>query len=297
VTEVDLAQLDVFYGELTTAAAYVYARLPRPSGGQDLKLTGIVRGPRCLHAATLPLTARLSDLGPGPTVLARALIPDPSSWSPDLPAIYDVNIQVLSDGQVIATERRELGFRALGVRRTGFVMEGKPWVLRGIHQSSTSAALPREWHDASAAYVASQPTSEALAEASQFGALAVVQIDAGQTDIEHCLREVSKEPSVALAVIQGASADCATFSNVAPNVLLAQAIDAGSEPVVMPWAKAAWVAARDPIWLGQLQQAFRLPIVAVRSLEYSQPLEIARAECDRLQRELVTIGQFAGYVV
>ena len=83
----DLSDLDIFYGELTVNRAFVYARLPRPADDEGLSLVGQVRGPRCSRAQTLPLTSPLVDLGPGPTLLARALVPDPCFWSPDLPAI------------------------------------------------------------------------------------------------------------------------------------------------------------------------------------------------------------------
>src|SRR3954454_21595882 len=109
----DIPDLDVFYGELTATRALVYARLPRPADDAGLSLTGQVRGPRCLHAQTLPLTAPLTDLGPGPTLLARAVIPEPSFWSPDVPSIYDVTVQLRRGTQTVAQTRREIGLRSL----------------------------------------------------------------------------------------------------------------------------------------------------------------------------------------
>src|SRR6476646_3772891 len=105
----DLPELDVFYGELTVNRALIYARLPRPADDTGLSLAGHVRGPRCLHAQTLPLTGPLTDLGAGPTLLARAVVPEPTFWSPDLPAIYDVTIDLRRGPQTIATARREIG--------------------------------------------------------------------------------------------------------------------------------------------------------------------------------------------
>ena len=90
-----LANLDVFHGDLTVNRAYVYARLPRPTDDRGLSIVGQVRGPRCKLAETLPVTSPLVDLGPGPTLLAQALVPDPVFWSPDLPAIYDVTMRRL----------------------------------------------------------------------------------------------------------------------------------------------------------------------------------------------------------
>src|SRR5689334_19006876 len=136
----DLTNLDVFYGDLTVAQGYVYARLPRPLDDAGLSLAGYVRGPRCLLAETLPVSTSLVDLGAGPTLLARALIPDPCFWSPDLPAIYDVVVELRRGSETIATERREIGLRALGVRGRCFYLDGKKWVLRGVLDASTEAA-------------------------------------------------------------------------------------------------------------------------------------------------------------
>src|SRR5687767_12799952 len=98
-----LAQLDVFYGDLSVNRAYVYARLPRPVEDAGLSLVGQVRGPRCRLAEMLPASVPLVDLGPGPTLLAQAMIPDPCFWSPDLPAIYDVTVNLLRGTEIIAT--------------------------------------------------------------------------------------------------------------------------------------------------------------------------------------------------
>ena len=70
----ELAQLDVFFGEVNQHRAIVYARLPRPDGAGSWSLAGTVRGPRCLHCQTLPATAKLVDQGQGPTVLAKGAI-------------------------------------------------------------------------------------------------------------------------------------------------------------------------------------------------------------------------------
>ena len=103
----DLSSLAIFYGDLTVAQAYVYARLPRPAEDSGLSLVGQVRGPRCLQAETLPVTSPLVDLGPGSTLLARAVIPDPCFWSPDLPAIYDVTLNLLRDQEIGRASCRE----------------------------------------------------------------------------------------------------------------------------------------------------------------------------------------------
>src|SRR5829696_6519128 len=121
----DLPQLDVFYGDLTVNRAFVYARLPLPAEVGAWSLAGQIRGPRCLAAETLPVTSPLLDLGPGPTLLARAMVTDPCFWSPDLPAIYDVTVNLLRGTEIVASARREIGLRSLGVRGKHLALESK----------------------------------------------------------------------------------------------------------------------------------------------------------------------------
>jgi hypothetical protein len=293
----DLSDLDVFYGELTVNRAFVYARLPRPADDAGLKLSGQVRGPRCLHAETLPLSVPLVDLGPGPTLLARALVPEPCFWSPHLPAIYDVTVQLQRDNEIVATARRELGMRSLGVVGRHFVLEAKNWVLRGVRADSVISIFPRAWHDASAAYVAGGEDDDLLAEASQWGALAVVEVGGTTNEIAMRLRQLAMYPAVAVAVIRGDPSTEFRPSTVTPNLLLAQLVAAHDEFAVRPWANLLWAEATELAALAKLQAMSDFPMVAVRRLKTPALIEQARAACDRFQRDLTDVGQFAGYVV
>jgi hypothetical protein len=293
----DLDQLDVFYGELTVHRAYVYARLRRPEAGENWSLSGQVRGPRCLHARALPASAKLVDQGPGPTLLARAVLPDPCCWSPDLPAIYDVMIDLVRGGEVVVTARRELGLRMLGVRRRDLALEGKRWVLRGVGAASTTARLPREWHEAPAALLASDPNEEQLAEAAQWGALAIVEIgEPGDSAIQR-LHELARCPAVAIAVLRGELPADFVKSQFAPNLLLAQPIGPGDTRAIQPWAELAVVSADEPNSFSSISSRLTVPVLAQRRLRSPLPIAAARAACDTLQRELAPIGQFAGYIV
>ena len=291
--EEPLPGLDVFYGDLTVNRAFVYARLPRPAG-DEWSLTGQVHGPRCLWAQTLPVSSLLVDLGPGPTLLARALVPDPCFWSPDLPAIYDVTVNLLRGSEVVATARREIGLRALGVRGRHLALESKRWVFRGVMADSTTAQLPRQWHDAAACYVTSLGEASALerlAEASQFGSLTAVRFSAPGD-----LQTLAAFPGAAIGIAEG-ELPGELASQVAPNLLLAQWIGLTDEPNVRSWAKLVFVDASATEFLGAISARVELPVIACRPLAQQLPLAEARAACDELQRDLAPIGQFAGYVV
>jgi len=234
-------------------------------------------------------------LGPGPTLLARAVLPDPSFWSADLPAIYDVTVSLMRGETVIGSARRELGLRWLGIRSDHFVQAGKRWVMRGVSARSSMAELPREWHEAGAAYVSAQLELDCLSETSEWGALAAVEVSGGPAEIMERLREISKFPGAGMAIVRGELPFDFKRSQVAPNLLLAQAVRV-EEMVLPPWAQFLWAEFDDEAVLSRLLSA-NAPVVAVRYLTGPRPLDQARAACDQLQRDLAGIGQFAGYVV
>jgi len=291
----ELPLLDVFFGELTVHRASVYARLPRPVNDDGVKITGEVRGPRCRLAQTLPVTVPLIDLGQGPTLLARAVVPDPNFWSADNPAIYDVTVNLQHHGKTLATARRSLGFRPLGVREGRFRSEAKNRVLRGVCTSSTTASSIAQWQTTSSAYVAAYHVDR-FVEASEVGVLAIADLDAKQ-DIPLQLRQLALHPAAALAIVRVPPGNNLKLTGIAPNLLLAQAPPALGPFAPQAWAHAIWAESADPDVLSNLQASFKLPIVAVRKLNAPLAIGDARAACDDLQRDLATIGQFAGYVV
>ena len=290
-----LSHLDVFYGDLTVARGYVYARLPHFADSDGLTIGGTVRGPRCLHAETLPTTVRLVDQGPGPTLLARALIPDPVFWSPDLPAIYDVTVNLSRGREIIAATTQQMGLRALGAEGRNLILEGKRFVLRGVSNSSTNSKLPRDWRAATAAYVTSQPGVEQLEEASQWGAWAVAELPQSGNDEITSLRTLSGYPAAAIAIVRGNLPHDFVHHAIAPNILVAQHIERSAQEV-HSWTQLV-TAPAEPELLRELQARLDLPLIAVRKLNSPLPIAEVRAACDALQRELAPIGQFAGYIV
>ena len=291
----ELPLLDVFFGELTVHRASVYARLPRPVDDEGVKITGEVRGPRCRLAQTLPLSVPLVDLGHGPTLLARAVVPDPSFWSPDIPAIYDVIVNLQHHGKTVATSRRSIGFRPLGIRNKQFRSEAKNWVLRGVCAASTYAASIPEWQTTSSAYVAAYHVDR-FVEASEIGVSAIADLN-GNQDIPLQLRQLALHPAASLAIVRVSPGGNLKLTGIAPNLLLAQALPALGSFTPQAWAHAIWAETSDLATLSNLQASFKLPIIAVRKLDVPLAIGDARAACDELQRDLAPIGQFAGYVV
>lgn len=294
----DLATLDVFYGDLTVNRAFVYARLPMPTEPGPWSLVGQVRGPRCLLAETLPVNSPLVDLGPGPTLLARATVTDPCFWSPDLPAIYDVTVNLVRGTEVVSTARREIGLRSLGVRGRYLSLDGQRWVLRGVSTHATSARLPRDWHEHHAAFHSDLEELETLAECSEWGALALIFVPTDEKTIAH-IRGLAQFPGVAIAVTDAQLPPEFNRSQVAPNLLLGQWLSPQHWMPRQPWADLLLVCADEPELLIKALELGELPVIAARYAQDERKLDLpsARAACDKLQRDLAPIGQFAGYIV
>ena len=93
-----LARLEVFFGEVHPAAARVYASLQTDDLPRNCALSGSIRGPFCRYASTLQSSASLVSRSHNGGLLAEAVLPDPCFWTPDLPHLYRVQVE-LAAGQ------------------------------------------------------------------------------------------------------------------------------------------------------------------------------------------------------
>lgn len=291
-----LSGLDVFYGELTVNRAVVYARLAGVNSEDGYSLAGRVRGPRSMYSATLPATTPLSDLGPGNALLARALVTDPSFWSPDVPAIYEVTVELCQHGQMVAQAKREIGFRPLSVRGKWLTCEGKPWVVRGVLRESATESDPQAWRDARAVFVQETVDHDALGAASQFGAWGAVRLAGNTEPIDRQLKLLARHPAVSIVAIAELGAD-ARPNQAAPNLLLAQYCTAGDKCEPAAWTKIVMAEVDAPQPFAARVARIDCPVIAVRRLSAKRSVADARAACDELQRNLAPFGQYAGYIV
>ncbi len=296
VADDPLASLDVFWTELSPTRAVVYARLTGVAYRAGWGLSGLIRGPRSVRHQTLPTTLSFTDLGPGPTHLARAVVPDPSYWSPESPNIYDVTIELRRDGEPSLVEKRVLGFKPIRPGTRHLLREGKPWIPRGVRvvdQCPLDLAGAREQR---LVLVLSETNEEPLYEASRQGANVALEVAGSSEDIVKQLRWSSRSPAVGFAVVRGQSAAAGQFREAAPNIILAQCIEGARAEV---WGDIVWVPYGgtniDAAWLRTLDK----PIFWSAPIGSCDPLEEARRNCDQLQALLVRegYGQFAGYFV
>ena len=288
-------QIDVFYGRVTHSSAQIYARVGSLAGGGEWSIAGHVRGPIAPGTRTLPTTVALKDLGAGATLLGSCSIPDPAFWTTQLPCVYEVNIQLQRNGQVVETAVRSLGIRFLGTSGRDFLWQGKRWVLRGVSAGVLDVQEIDDFRDNGGVLVVRDPSESVLDATSQAGVLLAVEPAGG--DLIQNLRSLSRWPAVAIAILPNDCGGDEDLRGAAPNLLFAERISSGGTAVPADWAQLIFCDATNLAELGDVKRRLPLPIVAERRLNGDYTLAEARRECDHLQRDLAPLGDFAGYVV
>jgi hypothetical protein len=229
-------QLELFYGEVSTAAARVYAQLPADASAANVQLAGSVYGPFCLYAHTLPVRFPLVDAGPGKTLLAQTEIQEPCFWSPEMPYLYQTTIELRQAGNVIARTERLAGPRLLTIRSATLEWDREPYRLQGVYRTELSADELPDLHDAGTAVLIPSP-DDALCEAASREGVLLLSLLAGSAErIESELRRLNRWPAAAIAVIDGELPE-ANLRPAARGMLLAQLLRPAGNRSIAPWAQ------------------------------------------------------------
>jgi hypothetical protein len=287
-------QLEIFFGEATTTHARVYAQLPRGHWPTEAKLIGTLSGPTCLYAETLPTHYRFrghrvtKESQFNDKILAEAVIPDPCFWTPQLPYLYELKLELRRDDEVLARTDRPFGVRPFGVRGSSFLYTGKRWVLRG-RRTPIDAVDLSHCHQAEIAIATSNFDPTQAAEASRLGVLMAIEIGA----MASTARQASCHAAVGMLIFD--SRDGAEILPKTTNCILVQNMLHDPHADLHERTQAVLVDASHVREFVDRHGA-TIPIVAYRC---SQSLELAetRSQCDQLQADLAEIGDFAGYLV
>jgi hypothetical protein len=295
--------MKIFYGEVTDRMAHVYVRAARTGPDDPRTLSGWIRGPHCALSHTLPATISIHDMGDGPTLLGAAAVPDPCFWSTQLPALYDVHVELRDGARVVTTFDQTIGIRRLGAAGHNLLWEGKRWVLRGV--GGRQKIILKEpvdefvatFRDAAAAMVLVDPDQAICSHASQAGVTVIARLTDPANLIEQ-LSELGRFGAVAVAILPAdiATSDL-TLHSAAPNLLLAEHFCGGTAINPAFWADLIVCQVSDPARFHDLVATCPLPIVAERLLNEPESIAAARQACDRLQRDLAPAGDYAGYFI
>jgi hypothetical protein len=109
--EIEISVGDVNDVEARVFVRYCGARAADSAENGRIVLRGTLRGPYCEGTRTLPAEFNFRDLGSGLDVVAEAIIPDPCTWSPDLPHLYLANVEARRDELILAKFHGMIGLR------------------------------------------------------------------------------------------------------------------------------------------------------------------------------------------
>jgi hypothetical protein len=319
--------LELFFGDAHDATARVYARLPCDETTTGYHLAGELIGPECRFAQTLSARVPFQDCGPGESLLAEAVVPDPCFWTPELPMLYRAKIsgqgpEVRGQGlaatwgqglegfdrglvvtgsepenKEFTTVERLLGIRRLGVRGSSLILDTDRWVARGIWLERIGADDLKAAREANAVLGGPPPDDNICLEASRNGVPLLIELSGQAENLIAEVRRLGQWPAVFLLILEPRTAVDSAVRSAAKNLLFAARF-AADAPIVPPhWAQVLLcdVNAENQMPIGACQ----LPILARRRALPAGSVVIgkARAACDRLQYDLAPVGDFAGYLV
>ena len=288
------AQLDIFNGDITSlrTSVYVRATLPANSDLQRFELYGTIDGPYSDYSQTLPAKYELHDCGPGESLLAKASVPDPCVWTPDMPNRYRLEFELHRDGQSIETGTREFGMRDLATNQRSILLAGKRTVIRGIDYERVSFTELSQWRDTACAMLVTDPDESLCKMASRTGITIVAHVTVTD-NLEERVRKIAAHPSVAVVWLSKGCKD-RNWRQLVPNVLIARSYPYADADDTLADVLVCEILQQGPI---QLPTDIAKPILALRPLRQRSSLAAARGACDSMQRDLAPQFNLAGYLV
>jgi hypothetical protein len=264
------------------------------SGHVDLTGAWELYGPRCEYGRTLASTFRNRATSDGSV---EFLVTEPCYWSPTMPFLYELR----RTGELGDGETHSLGLGQLIAHGRNLRLGGERIVLRGAACHSLDEQTAQRAHAAESAVVLSAYDDAALAAASRWGALAIVDATEFEGELATLVAKLSWRPAAAILLLRREQLESThELRSMGRPLLLAQECDP------LEWNKANSVAAvsnvvvallrageRPPPWTATCGQ----PVVAIRRGGTYADFQQARAACDRLQAELAPEFDLAGYFV
>lgn len=300
------ARLEFVLGRADELRAEVYVRLV--DGSADATITGVLTGPRCGVATTLPSTSALRPMSGAGTAVARAIVTEPAFWTPELPNLYELSAEACDSAGVVATTRRLVGLRRLGVRGRSIWLDGRRWVPRARAADEAAFDAFRLRHDSLAALVG-DPSAETCTSADAAGVALVAVPDEAieQQRLAQRVEMWSQHPSVVLLILDPHRLETLATARISTGTMLVGcAADAAEPPPAMLPRVADCIVARLGAGAlphrGWIEQRPAVPIVAWRRQASGE----GRRACDALQAELAAWGcaggaesssDWAGYLV
>jgi hypothetical protein len=107
--------IEIIVGDVTDVEALVIARYH--GSEQGIELRGTLRGPFCEKSRTLPAEFVFHSSVKDNDIHAEAIVPDPCMWTPELPHVYQADVEARQGERLIAEYHGTVGLRRLAPRR------------------------------------------------------------------------------------------------------------------------------------------------------------------------------------
>src|SRR5262245_15996300 len=101
----------------------IVVRAERITPGTQIK--GRLTGPRSPYASTVEIAYPFRELARSDHILLRALIPEPSWWTPQTPLLYEGPLELWQDGELCEQVRLRHGIRTVPLTDAGLRLNGK----------------------------------------------------------------------------------------------------------------------------------------------------------------------------
>jgi hypothetical protein len=256
-------------------------------------ITGQLYGPHSLFAKTLRSTFQVRPLPPtaGKPATSEILVTDPCFWTPRLPFLYDLQVEMSTAAETTPLEQTSLGFKRWYVDGQNWNLDGKRFVLRGAQ-----AALGGTMEQARAAetvLLVPAPDEATLCAADQQGVGLVVDLRTATDCTEPLLERLAWSPSVLAAIV---TADQLAHRHTTCGIPLGLAVEGPLADVPTDLEFDFCAALCDPNQRPPAGLLDKPLIVIRRGVDYAD-LAAARTACDQLQAELAPEFNLAGYVV
>jgi hypothetical protein len=296
--------LSLILGRCDSLRAEVFLRASLPAGVTPTVavITGSLKGPECRRAITLPVTATFLPL-PGDashvgSIVARAVLTEPSYWTPELPSLYQLTARLMVNGSEIATCVRPVGLRRFGVRGRSLWLDGRRFVPRGLAMFERDIDVGR-FREASLTAMVADPSEEFLKQCDAEGVPVIaILVDAGgaPTAVDVAAERITRwawHASVLMAIVPSAvcdgDRDCIADATRGSKgtLLLAQEVDGSTPPpstAITADALLVSLAANavpHPAWRTTPPE---VPLLARRP--HAPGAEVSRSPCDSLQAGL-----------
>lgn len=292
--------------------------------------SGTLTGPQCATAATLPTTVLLADQGwiEGQPSLVRGVCTEPGFWTPELPNLYRAEVTLRQGDEVVATGRRLIGLRRLGVKGRSLWLDGRRYVPRGVPQQPDPKGLATLRGLAAVAVIdialpgaaagrASSMLDDTLSEADRIGVGVILRLTAspGLPDDAGAVAERidawGAHPSVLMVILPRSGAHLGgggtRLGRRPGTMLVGLEVDGGAAPPLTADGLDVWIVTlpSDGVPHDGWRQPPMLPVVASISEPLPPDPVAAREACDGLQARLAAWGRqdvghawdWAGYLV